>query len=91
MDQSETLARRVAELRQERGWSVERLGERTGLTTSHIRSIESGGCVPGPIALKRLGRALGADVDVLMAIREQDDRRRLPAPFRQLVEGSSIP
>jgi transcriptional regulator with XRE-family HTH domain len=53
------LGKRVRELRQERGYSQEKLAELAGIHENHVRRIEGGTANPSYLVLLKLARALG--------------------------------
>jgi len=52
------LGMRVRELRQQRGWSQERLAEESSIHENHLRRIEAGTANPSYLVLLRIARAL---------------------------------
>lgn len=61
------LAQRVKELRERKGWSMQRLAEEAGIARSYVSKIEAGAAVrPSGIMLNKLANALGVEVDDLM-------------------------
>jgi Zn-dependent peptidase ImmA (M78 family)/transcriptional regulator with XRE-family HTH domain len=50
---------RLTMIRDRRGWSINTLAERSGVSVRSIRFYESGEQTPGPAAIERLGQALG--------------------------------
>lgn len=58
------LGRVVREMREQRGWTQERLAEAAGMTQSAVARFEAGGTVPTIPVLERLARALGAELKV---------------------------
>jgi len=60
------LGRRVRELRQERGWTVEDASERFGIEPAHIRRIEAGRTNPSLATLVSIARALSTELADLL-------------------------
>ncbi len=59
------LARRIRELRQQRGWSLAELAERAGLRSpSYVFHIENGDKIPRAPVARRLAAALGEDAEL---------------------------
>jgi len=58
---------RVKLLRRQRSWSLEELGERTGLTKSYLSKVERGVSVPSIAVAIKLARALQVDVEALFS------------------------
>ena len=58
---------RVKGLREQRGWSQERLAEVAGITLNYVGNLERGEQGPSLHILVRLARALGIDVPTLLA------------------------
>jgi len=58
---------RVKLLRRQRAWSLEELGERTGLTKSYLSKVERGVSVPSIAVAIKLARALQVDVEALFS------------------------
>ncbi|GAA5066124.1 XRE family transcriptional regulator [Thermocatellispora tengchongensis] len=61
------LAERLAELRAERGWSLEELAERTGVSRSTLSRLERGEISPTAALLNRLCAAYGRTMSRLLA------------------------
>jgi transcriptional regulator with XRE-family HTH domain len=53
------LGKRVRELRQERGYSQEKLAELANIHENHVRRIEGGTANPSYLVLVKLAKALG--------------------------------
>ncbi|MEA2238170.1 MAG: family transcriptional regulator, regulator of sulfur utilization [Thermoanaerobaculia bacterium] len=53
------LGKRVRELRNERGFSQERLAELANIHENHVRRIEGGTANPSYLVVGRIARALG--------------------------------
>lgn len=61
------LARRLRELRTERGWSIEETAERIGVEPAHVRRIESGAANPSLAVLVSIAHAFGMPLSELLA------------------------
>lgn len=61
------LGKRVRELRQERGYSQEKLAEIANIHENHVRRIEGGTANPSYLVLVKLAKALGIAVGELIA------------------------
>jgi transcriptional regulator with XRE-family HTH domain len=64
---AEEFGSRVRRRRQELGWSLEKLGERSGLHWTYIGSVERGRRNPGLINIVRLAAALEIDAGELVS------------------------
>ncbi|MFP2912287.1 helix-turn-helix domain-containing protein, partial [Pyxidicoccus sp. 3LFB2] len=62
MDINARLARRIRELRDARGLSLEALAERSGVSRSNISLIERGQSSPTAVVLDKLSAGLGVTV-----------------------------
>lgn len=63
------LGKAVRAMREERGWSQHDLARESGMTQSAVARFEAGGTIPTLPVLKRLARALNADVEVRLTPR----------------------
>jgi transcriptional regulator with XRE-family HTH domain len=63
------LGRRVRELRQGAGWTVEEAAERFGIEPAHVRRIESGRTNPSLATLVSIAQGLSTDVTELIVDR----------------------
>jgi len=61
-----SLGQRVRELRNEDGFSQERLAELAGIHENHVRRIEGGTANPSYLVLVRIARALGVTLTELL-------------------------
>ncbi len=61
-----TLARRVRDLREERGWTIEQAAEKYLVEPAHVRRIEAGDANPSLGVLVSLARAFGVSVGQLV-------------------------
>jgi len=80
------LGGKVANARAERGWSLQQLADRSGLSPAAIHKIEKSGMTPTIASLMKLAAALGKSVSYFIAESEplrpvthikRDDRQRL--------------
>ncbi len=67
------LGEKIRQLRDERGWSQDKLGQLVGASRQHICEIESGKSKPSLALMGKLAAALGKEVWVL-----EDDNVDLP-------------
>jgi ribosome-binding protein aMBF1 (putative translation factor) len=63
------LGRTVRAMREMQGWSQNDLARKSGMTQSAVARFEAGGTIPTLPILKRLARALDADVEVRLTPR----------------------
>ena len=59
------LARRFAEARRRRGWTQQKLADKTGIAQSEISNIESGEANPTYKTMYEVAAALGARIDLV--------------------------
>jgi len=83
---SERLAARLAALRAERGWSLQDLSRRTGVSRSNLSRIERGEISPTADVLVRLAAAYDQTLSALMAEVESQPRSLVRAA-EQAVTG----
>jgi transcriptional regulator with XRE-family HTH domain len=83
MDITDRIARRLRELRDERGWSLDVLAERSGVSRSNISLIERGQSSPTAVVLDRLATGLGVTVASLF---EAGDAAVEPSPVVRAAE-----
>ena len=84
MDINARIARRVRELRSAKGFSLDALAERSGVSRSNISLIERAQSSPTAVVLDRLSAGLGVTVASLF-----DDSRALtpePSPLARVAE-----
>ncbi|WP_280151341.1 XRE family transcriptional regulator [Piscinibacter sp. XHJ-5] len=84
MDINARIARRVHELRDARGYSLDALAERSGVSRSNISLIERGGSSPTAAVLDKLAAGLG----VTLASLFEDSRAPAagPSPLARVAE-----
>jgi len=87
MDISSTIARRIRELRDAQGWSLDALAERSAVSRSNISLIERGQSSPTAVVLDKLATAL--DVS-LASLFEQPSTMPFvePSPVSRAAEQS---
>ncbi|WP_331693330.1 XRE family transcriptional regulator [Pandoraea sputorum] len=73
MDINERIARRVRDLRSERGYSLDTLAERSGVSRSNISLIERAQTSPTANVLDKLATALGVTLASLFDEQSEDD------------------
>jgi putative transcriptional regulator len=66
------LENRIRDLRLERGWTQDQLGQAVGLTRQSIIAIEKGRFTPSIHTVLVLARALGTPVERLFWLNEAD-------------------
>ena len=66
-----TAGAQIRQLREERGWSQERLAEKSGVSARQVHRIEAGSS-PQPRTLRKLAKALGTDVTRLLCGYERE-------------------
>jgi transcriptional regulator with XRE-family HTH domain len=74
-DLSSSLASVLLRVRQNRGWSLQDLAQRAGVSRSMISKVERGEAQPTAVVLGRLSGALGMTMTELVARAEGDGRR----------------
>ncbi len=84
MDINARIARRVRELRDALGYSLDALAERSGVSRSNISLIERGQSSPTAVVLDRLATGLGVTVASLF----EDSRARAaePSPLARVAD-----
>jgi transcriptional regulator with XRE-family HTH domain len=70
------VGRRVAELREARGWTQEVFAERAGIGVGYVQQIEGGQKNPTVVTIVKLATVLGADAAELFAVPMSDAPRR---------------
>lgn len=72
MDYKKEIGRRIREAREEKGWSLAQLSQKTGdvLSLQRIGAYEIGDRMPGPSEAVILAKALGKRAAYLMALDE---------------------
>jgi transcriptional regulator with XRE-family HTH domain len=78
----QVFGRRVAELRDARGWTQEVAATRLGCSAKYYQSIESGKRNLSILSLQRLADALGTDVAALFHKPSSTSRPRAGRPKR---------
>ena len=90
-----TLGRRIADCREQLGWTQKQLAERAGLSVTFISEIENDRRSPGTEALLALADALGSSLDYLVkgATQPPPPRRALliPAELAEAADEERIP
>ncbi|AJC19568.1 helix-turn-helix domain-containing protein [Pandoraea pulmonicola] len=84
MDINERIARRVRELRSERGYSLDTLAERSGVSRSSISLIERAQTSPTANVLDKLATALDVTLASLFDTQVRDDAP--PSPVSRRVD-----
>ncbi|VVE40775.1 helix-turn-helix domain-containing protein [Pandoraea soli] len=84
MDINERIARRVRDLRSERGYSLDTLAERSGVSRSSISLIERAQTSPTANVLDKLATALDVTLASLFDDRAREDT--LPSPLARRAD-----
>lgn len=84
MDINARISRRVKDLREGRGWSLEALAERSGVSRSNISLIERGQSSPTATVLDKLSAGLG--VTVASLFEDASARAADPSPVARVAE-----
>lgn len=84
MDVTNFLARRLRNLRGERGLSLEALADRSGVSRSNISSIERGESSPTAVVLSKLATALGLRLPELFTLPDTLDTP--PSPLARAAD-----
>ena len=84
MDVNQRLARRLKSLREARGWSLDALAARSGVSRSNISLIERGQSSPTASALDKLSAGLG--VTLASLFEEPDAPRAMASPLARVSE-----
>jgi transcriptional regulator with XRE-family HTH domain len=87
----ERFARRLKELRLQRGMTQAELAKRARVTTTYISKLESAGAAPGIDLVEKLAVALGAELNDLIPLSLPQDtsaaaRNRARELFEELLE-----
>jgi transcriptional regulator with XRE-family HTH domain len=85
MDVNSRIARRVRELRDARGFSLEALAERSGVSRSNISLIERAESSPSAVVLDKLATGLGVTLASLFED-EAATRAAEPSPLARLAD-----
>lgn len=81
----EKLSGRIAALRRERGWTQEHLAQQLGVSAAAVSKWETGASCPDLALLCPLARALGTDVDHLLAFEEKMPPERIAACAEKFI------
>lgn len=68
-----TLGKRIAQLRQDRGWTQKELADKAEITQNHVSRIEKDRMKPRRATMKGLAEAFGIRVEDLEALAEVPD------------------
>jgi len=95
MNFKKEIGRRLAEAREDKGWSLAKLSEETSrvLSVSRISNYEQGERLPGPREILILSRALGRDPAYLMCLEGGEmtqQERELLNSWRTLPESERM-
>jgi transcriptional regulator with XRE-family HTH domain len=78
-----TFGRRITALRDEQSLTQRDLAERSGISQSHLSSIEHGRVMVGLDMLGKLARGLGVKLVDVLTFPEQDRRQRFTDELRR--------
>ncbi|MCP3100550.1 XRE family transcriptional regulator [Myxococcus sp. K15C18031901] len=84
MDVNARIAQRVRALRDDRGFSLEALAERSGVSRSNISLIERGQSSPTAVVLDKLSAALG--VTLASLFEEAPTKTAAPSPLARAAD-----
>ena len=73
---NEVIGQRVRQHRTARGWTLDELADRSGVSRRMVITIEHGEGNPSIATLLRISGALGVGLPVLVDV----ERRRMPSP-----------
>jgi transcriptional regulator with XRE-family HTH domain len=73
----DAIARRIRELRKDRGWTLGKLAEITGLSKSYLSQIENREKTPTIGTLTKIAYALGENVQSFWKIEKDDDEVKM--------------
>lgn len=76
-DLDQSLGARIKLEREQRGWSLSVLAERSGVSRAMINNIERGAASPTAVLLGKLSGAFGITLSTLLARAEAGQRQRL--------------
>ena len=86
VDELIALGRRIAELRNKRGLTQEKLAELTNYSTNHIAKLESARTNPSFELLVNLSRALDVELKELFCIEEDKTSEDIKSELNKLIE-----
>lgn len=78
MEEFGTLGRRVAYLRERKGWTQKKLAEETGLSVTFISEIENDKRNVGTESLLQIADSLGTSIDYLVRGEDRSQKVREP-------------
>ena len=93
VDELNALGRRIAELRNKRGLTQEKLAELTNYSTNHIAKLESARTNPSFELLVNLSRALDVELKELFCVEENKTTKDIKDELNKLVnkaEGNKV-
>lgn len=80
------LAKKIKTLRTEKGWSLQDLAERSGISAPGIHKIESNGIIPTITTMMKIADALGKKVSFFIEEEGEDqDAVFVPAMKREVI------
>jgi transcriptional regulator with XRE-family HTH domain len=86
--ESQSISRRLADLRKEHRYSIRKLAERAGVSASLISDVERGKVEPSISTLKRLADALGTTLTYFFSQPTKADGRVVRAGERVVLQGA---
>lgn len=67
------MPNKVREIRRRKGWTIQRLGQETGLAVGFLSEVETGKKAPGVYNAIRISRALDVPVEELFPVNPSAD------------------
>ena len=80
------FGKRLMRLRKDRGFTLKKLSEETGLGSKHISSIEKGEVIPSVSNILRISRALGVDSSLLLQQERKHRKKQSVEEYRKRTE-----
>lgn len=65
---AKTLGQVLQEARHEKGWSLRQVGAEVDISLPYLHDIEHNRRIPADAVLRKLGQALGLDLDVIFSL-----------------------
>ena len=84
------LGKRVAELRNKRGLTQDKLAELTNYSTNHIAKLESARTNPSFDLIVAIAKALQIEIKELFSYEEQKSSEYIKKEFQKIIDNSDI-